>query len=145
TPEIGAGRVIETTVGRCIFNDILPSGVGMPFYNMTMSQKKLSQVISDCFEFAGSAETVDLLDRIKDLGFKYVTLGGLSFGITDLKIPARKPEIIEETEKKVSKIRKNYEAGVLTEGEQKSMNQWSRDKTFSKRAHRCPLTYCVMK
>jgi len=117
TPEIGAGRVIETTVGRCIFNDILPSGVGMPFYNMTMSQKKLSQVISDCFEFAGSAETVDLLDRIKDLGFKYVTLGGLSFGITDLKIPARKPEIIEETEKKVSKIRKNYEAGVLTEGE----------------------------
>jgi DNA-directed RNA polymerase subunit beta' len=115
TPEIGTGRVIETTVGRCIFNDILPSG--MPFYNMIMSQNKLSQVISDCFKFAGSAETVDLLDRIKDLGFKYVTLGGLSFGITDLKIPLRKPEIIEETEKKVSKIRKNYEAGVLTEGE----------------------------
>jgi len=73
TPKIGAGRVIETTVGRCIFNDILPSGVGMPFYNMTMAQKKLSGVISDCFEFAGSAETVDLLDRIKDLGFKYAT------------------------------------------------------------------------
>jgi len=117
TLEIGAGRVIETTVGRCIFNDILPSGVGMPFYNMTMAQKKLSQVISDCFEFAGSAETVDLLDRIKDLGFKYATLGGLSFGIMDLKIPAKKPEIIEETEKKVSKIHKNYTDGVLTEGE----------------------------
>ena len=117
TPKIGAGRGIETTVGRCIFNDILPRGVGMPFYNMTMSQKMLSRVIRDCFEVAGSAETVDLLDRIKDLGFKYATLGGLSFGITDLKIPKRKPEIIEETEKKVSKILKNYTDGVLTEGE----------------------------
>ena len=107
--------VIETTVGRCIFNDMLPEG--MPFYNETMSQKKLSQVISDCFEYAGSAATVDLLDRIKDLGFKYVTLAGLSFGITDLKIPKRKQEIIEETEKKVGKILKNYNDGVLTEGE----------------------------
>jgi len=109
--------VVETTVGRCIFNDILPTVFGMPFYNMTMSQKKLSQVISDCFEFAGSAETVNLLDRIKDLGFRHATLAGLSFGITDLKIPAKKGQIIDETEKKVSKIHKNYEAGVLTEGE----------------------------
>ncbi|KPL24902.1 MAG: DNA-directed RNA polymerase subunit beta' [Phycisphaerae bacterium SM1_79] len=107
--------VVETTAGRCIFNDMLPQG--MPFYNMTMSQRKLSRVISDCFEFAGSAKTVDLLDRIKNLGFRYATLAGLSFGITDLKIPTRKAEIIEETEKKVSKIRKNYNDGVLTEGE----------------------------
>jgi len=107
--------VVETTVGRCIFNDILPAG--MPFYNMTLNGKRLSRVISDCFEFAGSHETVDLLDRIKDLGFKYATLGGLSFGITDLKIPARKPEIIDETEQKVGKIYKNYADGVLTEGE----------------------------
>ncbi len=106
---------IDTTVGRCIFNDILPAG--MPFYNMTMSQKRLSRVISDCFEFSGSAETIDLLDKIKDLGFKYATLAGLSFGLMDLKIPARKQEIIEETEKKVSKIYKNYNEGVLTEGE----------------------------
>jgi len=107
--------VVETTVGRCIFNDILP--VSMPFYNMTMSQKMLSRVISDCFGFAGSAETVNLLDRIKDLGFKHATLAGLSFGITDLKIPDKKKEIINETEKKVSKILKNYNSGVLTEGE----------------------------
>ena len=106
---------VETSVGRCIFNDMLP--VGMPFYNMTLDGKRLSGVISDCFGFAGSHETIDLLDRIKDLGFKYATLGGLSFGITDLKIPARKPEIIGETEKKVSRIEKNYTDGVLTEGE----------------------------
>ena len=111
----GNSTVVETTVGRCIFDDILPAG--MPFYNMTLNGKRLSQVISDCFEFAGSRETVDLLDRIKDLGFKYATLGGLSFGIMDLKIPARKSEIIDETEKKISKIYKNYADGVLTEGE----------------------------
>jgi len=108
-------KIIETTVGRCLFNDILPEG--MPFYNVTMSQKMLSRVISDCFEFTGSSKTVDLLDRIKDIGFKYATLAGLSFGITDLKIPVRKAEIIEETEKKVNKIHKNYNDGVLTEGE----------------------------
>ena len=113
-PE-GNSTVVETTVGRCLFNDILPPG--MPFYNMTLNGRRLSRVISDCFEFAGSSETVDLLDRIKDLGFKYATLGGLSFGITDLKIPARKPEIIDETEQKVGKIYKNYADGVLTEGE----------------------------
>jgi len=107
--------VIETTVGRCIFNDMLPES--MPFYNMTMSQKGLSQVISDCFKFAGRAQTVELLDRIKDLGFRYATLAGLSFGLTDLKIPTKKAEIISETEKRVGKIQKNYAEGVLTDRE----------------------------
>ncbi len=113
--EDGKPYAVETTVGRCIFNDILPKG--MPFYNMTMAQKKLSQVISDCFVYAGGAETVGLLDRIKDLGFRYATLAGLSFGLTDLKIPAKKPDIITETEKRVGKIQRNYEDGVLTERE----------------------------
>ncbi|MHC4517468.1 MAG: DNA-directed RNA polymerase subunit beta', partial [Planctomycetota bacterium] len=108
-------RVVETTVGRCIFNDILAEG--MPFYNLTMSQKKLSQVISDCFEFEGNAETVGLLDRIKDIGFRYATLAGLSFGLTDLKIPPKKAEIIADTEKRVTKIQRNYTDGVLTERE----------------------------
>ncbi len=108
-------QVVETTAGRCIFNDILPPG--MPFYNQTMAQKKLSRVISDCFQYSGSAQTVGLLDRIKDLGFRYATLAGLSFGLTDLKIPAKKPEIIADTEKRVNKIYKNYSEGVLTERE----------------------------
>jgi DNA-directed RNA polymerase subunit beta' len=114
-PQELSSQIIKTTVGRCIFNDMLPAE--MPFYNMTMSQEKLSRVISDCFELAGSAKTIDLLDKIKDVGFKHATLGGLSFGITDLKIPMKKQEIIDETEKKVSKIHANYSDGVLTEGE----------------------------
>ena len=111
----GTEKVIETTVGRCIFNDILSPK--MPFYNLTMSGKMISRVISDCSVFAGSNATVDLLDNIKDIGFKYATLSGLSIGITDLKIPPAKQTIIDETEKKVAKIYKNYDAGVLTERE----------------------------
>jgi DNA-directed RNA polymerase subunit beta' len=110
-----SNQIIQTTVGRCVFNDMLSEK--MPFYNMTMSQEKLSKVISDCFKFAGSSQTVDLLDKIKDLGFKHATLAGLSFGLTDLKIPEKKQEIIDETEKKVGKIHANYSNGVLTEGE----------------------------
>jgi DNA-directed RNA polymerase subunit beta' len=113
--KIAGPAVVETTVGRCIFNDILPAE--MPFYNGVMGQKSLSQVISDCYELAGSAYTVDLLDKIKEQGFRWATLSGLSFGIMDLKIPPKKMEIIEETEKKVKKIQKNYQAGVLTDGE----------------------------
>ncbi len=108
-------EVVETTVGRCLFNDMLPDV--MPFYNWVMGQKQLSQVISDCYEIAYSADTVDLLDNIKSLGFRCATLAGLSFGLTDLKIPPKKQAIISETEKRVKKIQKNHQAGVLTEGE----------------------------
>ncbi|MHC4124912.1 MAG: DNA-directed RNA polymerase subunit beta' [Planctomycetota bacterium] len=111
----GSAQTIETTVGRCIFNDMLPKE--MPFYNMIMSKKVLGRVISDCYQLSGSSFTVDLLDNIKNLGFKHATLAGLSFGVTDLKIPAKKEEIIKETEKKIAKIQKNYQSGVLTEGE----------------------------
>jgi len=108
-------KTIETTVGRCIFNDMLPEE--MPFYNVLMSQKFLGRVISDCFVLASSSKTVDLLDDIKSIGFKYATLSGLSIGIRDLKIPEKKQTIIAATEKKVHEILKNYQAGILTEGE----------------------------
>ena len=110
-----SSTVVETTVGRCFFNDILPKE--MPYYNTTMGQKQLSQVISDCYEIAGSAATVDLLDKIKEQGFRQATLSGLSFGVMDLKVPLKKREIIDETEKRVKKVLKNYHLGVLTEGE----------------------------
>ncbi len=109
------GGVIETTPGRCLFNDVLHEK--MPFYNMLMDKQKLGIVIQDCFEIAGSAATIDLLDSIKELGFKQVTLAGLSFGIVDLRVPVEKQGIIDKTQKRVDRVQKNYNAGVLTEGE----------------------------
>ncbi|MCD6394245.1 MAG: DNA-directed RNA polymerase subunit beta', partial [Planctomycetes bacterium] len=110
-----AGGVTETTPGRCLFNDILDER--MPFYNMLMDKKKLGMVIQDCYEIAGGGPTIDLLDNVKDLGFKQATLAGLSFGLKDLRIPKEKQGIIEKTQKRVDRVQKNYQSGVLTEGE----------------------------
>ncbi|MBN1437583.1 MAG: DNA-directed RNA polymerase subunit beta' [Sedimentisphaerales bacterium] len=109
------GVVVETTAGRCIFNDILSPE--MPFYNYALGNKGLSRVISDCFEFAGRAATIDLLDNIKSLGFHYATLAGISMSVTDLRIPSKKQEIIDETQVRVDRIESNYSAGALTDGE----------------------------
>ena len=109
------GAVIETCVGRCVFNDILPEA--MPFYNCELGSKGLARVISSCFEQLGRGATIDLLDDIKALGFKYATLAGLSISVTDLRIPSKKQEIIDVTQKRVDKVLHNYDVGALTEGE----------------------------
>ena len=109
------GATVETTVGRCIFNEILHKD--MHFYNMELGAKGLSRVISDCFEVAGRKATIELLDNVKDLGFRYATLAGLSISVTDLKIPSKKQEIIDETQSRVDKVFENYHAGALTAGE----------------------------
>ncbi len=109
------GVLIETTVGRCIFNDILVEQ--MPFYNRPQSSRTLSRVISDCFQYAGRGATIELLDNAKELGFKWATLAGLSMCVTDLRIPSRKQEIIDKTQAKVDRIENNFRKGALTDGE----------------------------
>jgi len=109
------GAVVDSTVGRCIFNDILPEE--MHFYNCALGSKGISRVIRDCYEQVGRRATIDLLDNIKDNGFKYATLAGLSISITDLRIPSKKQEIIDVTQKRVDRVERNYKSGALTEGE----------------------------
>jgi len=112
---VKAGTRIRTTAGRCIFNDILPKGV--PFYNCTLAKKGGSRVIDDTFMRLGRSATLDLLDGMKELGFKQSTLAGLSFGVTDLRIPKAKYEEIDKTQKKVDQVERAYEAGAITERE----------------------------
>jgi len=107
--------LIETTPGRCIFNEILPKE--LPFYNCIMNQKMLKTVINDCFGLSDGRTSLGLLDDIKELGFKYATLAGLSFGLADLRVPPEKQDIIDRTQKIVGRIEKNFNDGVLTEGE----------------------------
>jgi len=109
------GVVVASTVGRCIFNDILPEE--MSFYNYALGSKGISRVIRDCYEQVGRHATIDLLDNIKDNGFKYATLAGLSISITDLRIPSKKQEIIDITQKRVDRVERNYKSGALTDGE----------------------------
>ena len=108
------GRVV-TTVGRILFSEILEKG--MPFYNCVLGKKGCARVIDDAYAFSGRRATIDLLDRLKEIGFKQSTLAGLSFGITDLRIPITKKALIEEGEKKVERVEKNFERGLITERE----------------------------
>ena len=107
--------MIETTVGRVMFNLILPEG--MHYYNMPLRSSELARVISDCYELLGRKATIDLLDDMNHIGFRQSTLSGLCFATDDLITPANKSKIIADAEKEVLKIKKLYERGIITEGE----------------------------
>jgi DNA-directed RNA polymerase subunit beta' len=107
--------LVQTTVGRVLFNDILRPE--MAFYDVALGSKYLSRIIADCYQLLGRRETIDLLDRMKDIGFRESTRSGLSFSTDDLRTPAKKDEIIRNTEKEVEHIQRLYARGQLTEGE----------------------------
>src|SRR5262249_60653919 len=79
---------IPRTVGRVLFNDILPGK--LPFYNQTMTASTLAQLVSDCHARLGKRATVELLDHLKTLGFRYATKAGVSFSVEDLDAPLNK-------------------------------------------------------
>jgi DNA-directed RNA polymerase subunit beta' len=107
--EYQSGGLIETTVGRVLFNDILHSK--MAFYNRTLTSRDLSTVISDCYLELGQRQTIDLLDRMKAIGFQESTLSGLSFGTTDLVVAPNKDAVIAKSETEVLKQQKLYDRG----------------------------------
>ncbi|UCE58854.1 MAG: DNA-directed RNA polymerase subunit beta' [Phycisphaerales bacterium] len=107
-----ANRRLLTTFGRVIFNDMLPED--MPYYNCPLSQRGLVRVVADCHETLDRGATIDLLDGVKNLGFKYSTLAGLSFGVTDMRVPKAKKKILTAAQKSVDKIEKAFVEGSLT-------------------------------
>ncbi len=109
------GEMIDTTVGCVLFNEILPRQ--LRFINQELSKRELARLISQCFYILGNAETVELLDNLKDLGFRYATLAGISIGIDDLHVPSRKEDMIETARKEVIKIEQEYQDGLITKGE----------------------------
>lgn len=118
-------KILKTTVGRVLFNSILPEG--MPFYNMALRSSDLAMVISDCYELLGRKATIELLDRMNQFGFRQSTRSGLSFATDDLITPPTKTQIIRETEKYVLQIQKNYQRGTITELERyrQVLDAWS--------------------
>jgi DNA-directed RNA polymerase subunit beta' len=108
-------KPVETTVGRVIFNDILPAEC--PYFNVELDKGSIKRVISECYELIGKERTVDLLDELKAIGFKSATRAGLSFAASDLKTPVQKETILSATDDKVMEINKQYQKGVITDGE----------------------------
>jgi len=109
---MAANRRIVTTPGRALFSDVLFPG--MPFYNCALGKKGCARVVDDAYAVGGRAATINLLDRLKEMGFKQATLAGLSFGVTDLRIPKEKYDLIADSQKKVDRIEKNYDRGIIT-------------------------------
>ncbi len=110
--DLPAGKLVATTVGRLIFDDILPEG--MSFYNYSLSQKGAARVIADCHRDLGRGKTIRLLDDIKSIGFRWSTLAGISFGVTDMRVPAAKTKIVNAAQKKVDRIERDFQQGALT-------------------------------
>ena len=131
TKEINGQRIskrLKTTVGRIIFNEAIPQDLHFVDrskeenalnleIDFLVGKKQLSKIIDACFKYKGSTETSEVLDRIKSLGFKYSTIGAITASVFDMKVPESKKQIIEEAEKEVIKIEKQYKHGYLTNEE----------------------------
>jgi DNA-directed RNA polymerase subunit beta' len=109
--------IVDTTPGRLIFSDIFPSVISLSEVNKTIKKKDLSKLIESCFERAGVREAVVLIDKIKEIGFKYATLSGISFCTDDIYVPKEKQEIITETDAIISSIKEEFQNGLITEQE----------------------------
>jgi DNA-directed RNA polymerase subunit beta' len=114
-PVTFQNQMLETTVGRVIFNDHLPKE--MPFINGLLKKKGLGQLVNFCYLRYGLQTTVKLLDEVKSLGFLYATKAGISIGIDDLVIPSGKEQLVESAKKEVIAVQQQYLDGAITNGE----------------------------
>ncbi|MDD5760461.1 MAG: DNA-directed RNA polymerase subunit beta' [Candidatus Pacebacteria bacterium] len=115
-------QLITTTVGRIIFNEILPKD--FPFYNKQLTTKEVKQITKEIVRhYKDCKESAGVLDAMKELGFYYATLSGVSWGLTDLKVPKEKQSILAETSEKVEKIIEQYREGFLSSQERKTLTE----------------------
>jgi len=109
------GQRVKTSVGRIIFNDVLPPGLG--FYNKAIDRSTLKQIVTDCYKLLSDEDMAAVLDRVKQLGFRYATKSGITIAMSDIEVPQSKPKLLEETEEKAAVIETQYNRGLITEDE----------------------------
>src|SRR5947207_2236392 len=107
-------RVIETTAGRVLFNQIWPKDIG--FFNRAAGKKQLSDIIWRCYQVAGQEGTVETLDKLKELGFREATKAGVSIGISDMIIPKEKQIELDNAYKQIKTVEQQYRKGIITDG-----------------------------
>ena len=119
-------KKIETSVGRIIFNQGIPQDLGFidrnedPFQyeiNFPVVKKSMGEIIERVIRVHGVIESAEVIDYVKALGFKYSTLAGITFSMSDVKVPAAKKELLAEADKKIETIRKQYARGLITNDE----------------------------
>ncbi|MGQ9557163.1 MAG: DNA-directed RNA polymerase subunit beta' [Desulfurispora sp.] len=120
------GQRLETTVGRLMFNEVLP--VELRYYNRVADKKELSRIVDECYRKLGFAATGELLDGLKKIGFKYATRAGVTIAVSDITIPEEKKHILAETDQEVEKVEKQYRRGLITNDERyrKVIELWNK-------------------
>ena len=135
--EDGRSSIVESTVGRFIFNENIPQDLGFvdrsvdPFgleIDFLVDKKALGKIIDKCFRKHGNTETAVLLDHIKSLGFKYSTRGGITVAVADMKIPEAKKDLIKDAEVQVEKYEKVFRRGLISDEEryEKVIDTWTK-------------------
>ncbi len=119
-------EMVRTTAGRIIFNDVLPEG--LPFFNELAGKAQLEELVLQSYWLLGQDTTIDFLDRLKETGFKFATLSGVTVSIDDLVVPKDKEKLLNVAHKEIAKIQKRYERGVITNGERYNqvIDTWTR-------------------
>jgi DNA-directed RNA polymerase subunit beta' len=133
------GKIIQTTPGRVIFNQILPKdflfhdeeGGDIPFYNREMESADLADLVAMCYDRYGNRRTAEFLDDLKDLGFKYATKAGISICMDDMIIPENKTDLIAKAQEEVREVMTRYQEGGMTDGERynRAISIWGRLKS----------------
>ncbi len=118
--------IIDTTVGRVLFNMSLPRE--LQYVNRTMDKKALNDVVAECYQRLGPERTAELVDEIKRIGFHYATRSGMTIAVSDISVPESKARILEEATKQVEETERQFRRGLITEEEQynKVVELWQR-------------------
>jgi len=122
------GEILETSVGRVLFNEILPKA--LRFKNVSLDKKGLRDIIAECYRLYGPDRTAEVADQIKNLGFHYATQSGATIGIHDITIPQERDAILQETDKQLAELDYQYSRGLITADEkyQATLDLWTRTK-----------------
>jgi len=111
----GGGQRVKTSVGRIIFNEVLPPELG--FCNKVIDKSDLKQIVTDCYKLLSNEDMAVVLDNLKQLGFHYATKSGITIAMSDIKVPQSKPKLLAEAEERTAIIETQYHRGLITEEE----------------------------
>ncbi|MBI1886634.1 MAG: DNA-directed RNA polymerase subunit beta', partial [Chloroflexi bacterium] len=111
-------ELIETSVGRIIFNEVLPDE--LEFRNEVMDKKAMKDLVAECYLKMTNERTAEMVDQMKNVGFKYATQSGITIGMADLKVPEEKEHLLAEADARVNEIEEQYQLGLITDDERYS-------------------------
>jgi DNA-directed RNA polymerase subunit beta' len=126
SPDSDELEMRELTVGRLIFNNVLPPN--MRYIDKEIDKKTMAKLVNDCYEKNGHERTVKLLDDLKELGFRYATFSGITISMTDMDIPSKRDDIVDRTQTSVARKNRDYTRGLITQAERKQqvLELWTR-------------------